>query len=167
MSTYYWDLGIDWDAATDIDGDYLLQTGFVQETPTAAAYGVEPPVKLTAGSTVQFMVYDTTDSGSNTASIDTVEVRCKKLDGTGKASHSPFDGDSSSIDLSPSGSSGTPYSTAFEASLPQWKCTPAQTIASDASGGRFVVKITVKATDKDGNQRTWQVDPEMLIGTAG
>jgi len=170
MSTYCWDLGIDWDAAEDFDGDgdCLLQTGFVG-FPQPGSPRDDSPVNLRTGDTVQFNIYDTTDTTDTySVTFDSVQVETKCVDGQSTAD-CPFKDETSPFTLTPS-SGGQVYSTPFEETLPVWNC-PTLTIASGADGGRFVIKITVKATKTDGDgtetTKTWSVDPEMLIGTAG
>lgn len=158
MADYFWDLGIDFDMGEDFDDRTYLQMGFY----SAGKGDVDTPVKLKKQKTVEFVIYDTTRSGPTVTKVTAAEVEFKKLY-PGQPT-SPFGGPNPLHFNVTDRSAAKRHSTPFKGEFFYFTCSPAPLLVND---GRFLMKVVVTGENAKGDKRTWQVDPEMLIGEGG
>lgn len=165
MQDHAWELGIDWEVQKDFDQRYFLQAGF---TRIRGRNGLAAPLGLEVGSKIRFGVFDTTPRDfrrHTTQSIDEVIVEFK---GLYDRSRNPNQKDSPVVEGATIRLSASPMGAGFAwhygKDLPAWTCSPELTVDNL---GRYLMKVTVKATATNGDKKIWIVDPEMLVGPTG
>lgn len=184
MASYYWDLGFDFNAV-QINGFSYLQNGFVLYDPVKSVGSPATPVNLATGDTINFSVFNLTNPRSaGTYSIAGGSITFQAAI-TQQASISPFNvsGDPSDtpctwlsfpLKLNPDATeasaifSGAQVSGQNPTTFPRYNYPVGLQVANI---GFFLmsVRLQVLGPNSSGGfqQRTFIVDPEMVIGSVG
>jgi hypothetical protein len=181
---FVWELGFDFNAvvqATTLQGDiFFLQNGFMMVDADHGAGGVPAtPVGLDVGDSVQFHAFNVTKNPEGTFTIYDGRISFRKAV-TNQTIGSPF-----ALSQLPFGepepASSDQVSVTFggiQANQPQvpeplptfpMYAGPSDVIAVEE--GRFLMTVILKVRqtveDQDSVEKTFRVDPEMIIGGAG
>lgn len=184
MAAYFWDLGFDFNAVQN-NGTSYLQNGFVllnAGIKSAATNVPATPVNLSANDTVSFNVFNVTSQPTGTFTVNSGNATFQNADSTTSATQSPFSG-STSFSIFPTGTTFPLSSTLSGPSVIFSGIQANNTSATQStfpvySGAQFTVEnngsflmqatVVVTQTSASGtSQRTFTVDPEMIIGGAG
>lgn len=158
MTTYRYELGIDWTAVEQEQSNFQLQVGLVEVN--GGGETVASPFALLAGDHVEFCVVDITGEQGATTRIDNVVLVFEPAV-IGQQNLSPF----ASSELTASGvtSSQEQQSAYYNGSFDIFACGLDQVAVHE---GRFMLKAQVEATSslQGAGTATWKVDPEMAVG---
>lgn len=177
MGTYDWSLGIDWEVEKDFDNRYFLATGFATGggfPGRGLASAVKNVVTGRPGdrNVLRFIVFDMTPEEKRqhtTQQITQVKVEFKGLYPKARfpdQRDSPAEGGTKvgnhvEYVLTPGPVQENAFSWPFGGELRAWTC---QQTLELVNTGRYLMKVTVSAKATNGETKTWEVDPEMLIG---
>jgi hypothetical protein len=162
-NTYVWHLGFDINAAQSSDGTSYLQNGFVQHTLGGSIFAA--PVDLQVNDTIDFSLFNLTSLSSSNEMNDfsivggTITFSAAQ---TNQVAASPFS--VTQIPIEPrAATSITGPSLVFDGEFQKWPLVDSRTIANN---GRFLMTVALIVQGPDGPQRTFVVDPEMIVGGA-
>lgn len=180
-NTFYWDFGFDFNAVQNprTQTDFLA-IGFVLAQPSNANVPATP-VGLSIGDTISFFAYEITSNPAGRSSITGGTINftnaVAQFDSNKNMITSPFnDGNGNYLTTIPISAvyNGYGMSTIFSgiqapqaalqnvnvAKFPSFSCG-SQTVANL---GRFLFTVTLNITGPDGTNKTFYVDPEMIVG---
>ncbi|HVR98135.1 MAG TPA: hypothetical protein VMW27_16070 [Thermoanaerobaculia bacterium] len=160
MSSYLWDLGIDWNAVEEENRSYLPQ-GFVE----GSGLEMGSPVDLQPDDLIVFRIFDITSTSSPRSgqAVPSLTIASRAAVAGQPLGH-PFDTDRPAV----AGDGSPQTSLTFKGTFPCWESAPVRITAVAEIGRRdkFLLTFTVHASDGT-SQRTFTVDPEMVVGENG
>lgn len=158
MTTYRYELGIDWTAVQQEQSNLQLQVGLVEVNGSAET--VASPFALEPGDHVEFCVVDITSAQGGTARIDNVELVFEPAV-IGQENQSPFA--AARLGAGDVTSFQTQQSAYYVGSFDTFPCGLDEPAMNE---GRFMLKARVEATSslQGVGTATWWVDPEMAVG---
>jgi hypothetical protein len=182
-STYYWDLGIDWDLVPTIANSTFMPGGFVLRGATDSLGTLQRPVVL-PGQKIIFRIFDLKAGVVMKIESFTINPQIAVLDTT-----NPGSPPNTNINPLDSLQPGLPADSAREESiffrdslvgdslvgdslvgdgLPCWRSAPVA--IKEAASGKFLLNFFVQATRELPDSfilRTFVHDPEMVVGGDG
>ena len=165
MANYSWDLGFDLGAVQQTGQSYL-ETGFVALLTTG--HVVTAPVNLQVGDIISFNAFNVSNSlisGAADWSISDGVITFSNGE-IGQTTTSPFEDQSLFISgMSAQGSgASTVFSGGAETVFPVFpNAAASQTIVN---AGKYLMTVTLNV-QSGSEQRTFVVDPEMVVGSVG
>lgn len=189
---YFWDIGFDWNTVLNRNQEYFLQNGFVLMNTPVTVNGQQTtanvpatPVNISKGDSIGFNVFNVTTNPPAgdfsivaTDSAITFSNAVAQFDGNNQLITSPFSNSDGSymttLVLSPVAPVGNGPSVAFSpiqvpnalaleqptVQFPVYFCG----IQQVANNGRFLMSVQLTIQAPDNSQRTFYVDPEMIVG---
>jgi hypothetical protein len=158
MTSYTWQLGIDWNAVETVGVSYL-RGGLVNQATGVALAGTNP---VQSGDTITFRIFDVSSSGEQ--QVDAIgsfvilskaavngQGNCKSLSSPQPATTPDVPSHPLSL-FGPAHCSWTAVQVAVE-ELPEMQAV-----------ARFLLTVQVQAIGFDGRVRLFSHDPEMIVG---
>jgi hypothetical protein len=163
MATYVWHLGFDFGAIRESDTTSYLQNGFVLHTAGGSMLAV--PMNLQINDTIDFSLFNLTTLSSENDMSDYSIVGGSITFSAAQANqgaNSPFS--SSHISIASHAATGLiGQSLVFDGNFQKWPLVDTETIINS---GKFLMTIALIVQGPSGPQRTFVVDPEMIVGGA-
>lgn len=165
-STYYWDLGIDWDLVPTIVNASFMPGGFVLRGATDALGTIQRPCVL-PGQTIIFRIFDLKANAVDKIESFAINPQIAVLapGSPPNANINPLDSLQPKLppDSPPAPASALADSIYFGNGLPCW--TYDRVAIRESASGKFLLNFLVQATGTDSFiLRTFVHDPEMIVG---